>query len=666
VENAIRSPRPGGGKSGSNCLLASTSMPDGRQSHDTWWRCNMHRAVWLLAGFILFLIVAVLSHWAATGPNFYFGDRYYADAAKARPRAWPPHPRLIVTSNDWALLESRRAADPRLDTLVRALLQNARDLLSQPLLHRNFTGRRLLFVSRSFIKRTLLWSFAYRLTAQRTYLNRARSEMLHVAEFVDWNPKHFLDVAEMAAGFAIAYDWLFHDLSSVDRRILREALVRHSLVHAQNGHHTYNMTNNWGQVCMGGMVLGALAVGDDDPALAMSLLAAARRDAPVAMRPYAPDGVYPEGPWYWVYGTTYEVLLISALRSALGTDWGLMTRPGFLRSAEFYAQTIGPTGLHFNFSDSEETAPLVPPLLFLAREQRRPELASALLPFSRELHSKRERVSDLYTPLAVFWWPFHVATRSNKTLPLHFTGKGQNPLAIWRSSWNETQAFYFAIKGGRAAAAHGHMDAGSFVMDLDGIRWALDLGRQDYESLESRGISFWRMNQDSQRWTVFRLNNHAHNTLTLNGGLHNAAGIADLKRTGPYEVTINMTDIFLPGQVRRASRHAKVEGMTVSLHDVIVGAHEGTEVCWIMLTHANVTLRENVAHLTSEDKALQLTFMGQGVRLNVEDAWAPRSAHDARNPGLRRLLARSRINSTGNWQLNVVLARPPPVLKRYT
>jgi hypothetical protein len=85
-----------------------------------------------------------------------------------------------------------------------------------------------------------------------------------------------------------------------------------------------------------------------------------------------------------------------------------------------------------------------------------------------------------------------------------------------------------------------------------------------------------------------------------------------------------------------------------------------------MLTHANVTLRGNVAHLTSEDKALQLTFTGQGVRFKVEDAWAPRSAHDARNPGLRRLLARGHINSTGNWQLNVVLARPPPVLKRYT
>jgi hypothetical protein len=45
-----------------------------------------------------------------------------------------------------------------------------------------------------------------------------------------------------------------------------------------------------------------------------------------------------------------------------------------------------------------------------------------------------------------------------------------------------------AMKGGSVSVNHAHMDIGSFVMDADGVRWAMDFGMQDYESLESKGI----------------------------------------------------------------------------------------------------------------------------------------------------------------------------------
>jgi oligo-alginate lyase len=590
-----------------------------------------------------------------TGAGFTRRPHVVADRP---PELWSAHPRLIVSAKDWSALESRRAADPRLDKLVRALFINAHDLLEVPLLERTFTGRRLLFVSRSFVKRILLWSFAYRLSGQDSFLHRAREEMLNVAAFVDWNPHHFLDVAEMAAGFALAFDWLYDGLTAADRKTLREALVRHALEHARNGHHTFKKENNWAQVCMGGMVLGALAVGDEEPELAASLLAAARKDAPRTASLYASDGNYAEGPWYWVYGTTYEVLLVSSLRSVLGNDWDLTKELGFYRSAEFYVQTVGPTGLHYNFSDSTETAPLAPPLFFLAREQSRPELLEPLLRFADELESRRERVSDLYTPLVVFWWPTLTDRVRRRPLPLHYMGSGANPLAIWRSSWKDSGALYFAIKGGGAPVPHGHMDAGSFVLDLDGVRWAVDLGRQDYESLESQNVTLWNSRQGSQRWMVFRIGNHAHNTLTIDATLHNASGAAEMASAGANGVNIDMSAVFLDGQAMSSNRIAHVCGETVILKDRIVGARPGTQVSWVMLTYANVTVQGTEVLLTSEGKALQVTFIGKNIGVQVEDAAAPRSTFDAPNPGLQRLLAHSRADDAGNWKLDVLLARP--------
>src|SRR5690606_3129409 len=73
---------------------------------------------------------------------------------------------------------------------------------------------------------------------------------------------------------------------------------------------------------------------------------------------------------------------------------------------------------------------------------------------------------------------------------------------------------------------HAHMDAGSFVFELDGVRWAIDLGAQDYESLESKHIDLWNRAQDSQRWQVYRLNNDSHNTLTIDGQPHRVNGHA--------------------------------------------------------------------------------------------------------------------------------------------
>ena len=84
---------------------------------------------------------------------------------------------------------------------------------------------------------------------------------------------------------------------------------------------------------------------------------------------------------------------------------------------------------------------------------------------------------------------------------------------------------FASLKGGKATSPHGHMDGGSFVYDAKGVRWAWDLGADNYATIEHHiGMELWNYTEGSGRYRVFRLSAAAHNTLMLDGLPHCATG----------------------------------------------------------------------------------------------------------------------------------------------
>ena len=108
------------------------------------------------------------------------------------------------------------------------------------------------------------------MTGEKRYSDRAEAEMLKAASFSDWNPSHFLDVAEMTAALAIGYDWLYPKLSETSRRTIRTAILEKGLKPSFGKEHDaiLNAPTNWNQVCHCGMAYGALAVAETEPDLA--------------------------------------------------------------------------------------------------------------------------------------------------------------------------------------------------------------------------------------------------------------------------------------------------------------------------------------------------------------------------------------------------------------
>lgn len=574
----------------------------------------------------------------------------------------PTHPRLFVDADTWGTIRAKRAADPIFDARVKELEANAKALLDTDPVQRKMTGKRLLSVSRTALYRIMLWAFIHELNGGDEYLRRAVQEMHAVMAFEDWNPSHFLDVAEMSAAVSIGYDWLYDDLDPAFRAQVRAALWDKALKYPFDDASASKLwwmkgDNNWNSVCYGGLTMAMLAIAEAHPERAAEWLERVREGNPYALKTYAPDGVYPEGPGYWTYGTTYQVMLIAALESALGDDLGLSDAPGFIQTGQYPLQTVGPTGLSFNYADGGAGERLDPALFWFAKRTGNPSLS--LLERGRDWDRAGSHNKRLQSLGAIWWAMMDDAGVSEINLPRYWHGRGEQPIAVFRSSWNDPDALYLATKGGRATINHGHMDAGSFVLDLGGVRWAADLGSQNYNSLESRGINLWSRKQDSDRWTIFRINNQSHNPLTIDGKPHKVDGQATMTDFSDAPdspgVTYDLTEVFA-GDASSVVRTFRMESdRAVSVRDELEGLHTGVEVRWAMLTPAEIELKGDTALLTQAGKTLAAKLIEPA---GAEFEWItadPPNDYDAPNPGYRLLIVKAVAPESGNLRITVEL-----------
>lgn len=572
------------------------------------------------------------------------------------------HPRLLVTDKD--LLGIRASAKTNAD--VAGILERAKSvaqsLLDQPTLTYQKQGKRLLSVSREALRRVQLLSFAYRLTGDKAFLERAQKEMLNLAAFPDWNPSHFLDTAEMTAALAIGYDWLFDALPTTARTTIRGAILEKGINPALDRQARWNSwqtrENNWNQVCFGGLTVGALAIAEDAPEPAAELLQRTRKNNPHGLRPYAPDGIYPEGPGYWSYGTTYQVFLLEALESALGTDWNLSASPGFMASAAALVQQTGPTGRAFNFADGGDGVAFRAAMFWFAQKLNQPDIVY----FQQRMLQRQlaehhgAGLEEHMLPLLAKWTAALPQKIAPPTLPLAWHGGGLNPIGVFRSSWTDTNALYLAFKGGSANVNHGHMDAGSFVLEADGVRWACDLGAQDYLSIESKGWTLFDRAQNSDRWRIYRLNNFSHNTLTLDGKLHNVAGDARITGFTTNSATVDLSQIFA-GQAGRVVRQFHVgDRRTVVVRDELSDAKPGLTVRWQMVTHAAIEVDGTRALLRHGQKGLGAKILSPaGARFESADAQPPQDGVNHANPNTHILTVNAAVPTSGALTIEIEL-----------
>ena len=548
------------------------------------------------------------------------------------------HPRIMLLKGEETQIKELIASDATWKKMHDAIIGECNVIITKPELGRVMTGRRLLGTSRELLRRVFFLSYGYRMTANKRYLEKAEKEMLAVSRFTDWNPSHFLDVAEMTMGVAIGYDWLFNGLTENTRETVKQAIVQKGLNPSKESQYNWwlKTENNWNQVCNAGMTFGALAVKEDYPSLANEIIERAFASIPLSLEVYKPEGVYPEGYGYWGYGTTFNILFLCAVEKALGSDRGLSHSPGFLQTSDFLKHMIAPSGKNFNWSDNGLGASLSPAMFWLAQKSDKPSVLWSEKAFLEgEDFSKFKGIREL--PAIMIW---------GKNIPLDkitdpkekcWFGQGTNPVAMMRTSWTDPNAIYLGFKSGSPSINHGHMDVGSFVMEADGVRWASDPGMQNYESLESKGMSIFGRTQDAQRWTIYRMNNHSHNVITINNQHQQVKGYGKIDAYSDAEafsyVVSDISSVY-DGQMKQVVRGvAMKDGKYVVVRDEVETLGKETKLKWAMFTFADVELGENSAILNQDNKKLYIQVKSPS---NIEmKTWStvPTNDYDAANPG---------------------------------
>ena len=419
------------------------------------------------------------------------------------------HPRIIMSNERFAKLKESVGDDSVTAILLEKLRKEADRHLNESVSQYEIPdGIRLLETSKRIQRRVAALAMAYNIFGDEKYAKRCYAELEAACNFKDWNPRHFLDTAEMSTAFALGYDWLYHWMNDDQRSFIRKNLIEKGLNQVMEDYEDKPRTrtyrwyqdypgDNWKLVCNGSMSMAALAIGDESDAknTASEVLTYAYKESySFVRRAYSSkDGTYSEGLGYWDYATYYLGLFSSSLISAAGTDYGLADYEGLRKSVDFVRYMSSNTPKSFSFGDdreSRDTGWTV--LLWLADYYQSYDIASVRL---------KKIPNDSFNYLDLLWIEEDKTPDSTKDSPTDWGEVGASN-ASFRNTWEESGIVTALHAGENVYKYHGHYDLGTFYLESNGARFFTDLGNENYE-LENRQYSY-------------RIRAEGHNTLVIN------------------------------------------------------------------------------------------------------------------------------------------------------
>ena len=571
------------------------------------------------------------------------------------------HPRLFMKFGEEERLKYCINNNSTIAKVHNHIISYCNTLLTQPPKECSGSGRGVE-LARATLKNVFWLSYAYRMTSEKRYAARAEDEMISIFRYDNWAPEHYLDVAERLVAMAIGYDWLYPALSVSSRKLILENVIEKGFnpSYKSDYNNFFNLSTNWNPVCLAGLVTASVAMYEELPEIAQELIEKSIISNPKSIREYGPDGGYPEGYTYWNYGTGCQIMLLEALEGAFGTTEGIESiEPAFLKSSRYAQFLTTPARNVFSYSDSETKAICSDMNLWFADKNNDPSLAYLEM---KELGKGNLTFSleDRHLPLLIIF-----ASRlnlNNITAPKEnfWISYGASPIFVYRSGWESDNDVYLGVKAGKAAINHGHMDAGSFFYEKDGINWATDLGTFPYATATNNGINMSDYSQNGDRWKLFRTGAISHNTLTVNDSRHNVSGYATFAETYKSDnkkgVQINMTPA-LSNELKSATRNVWLDNENyLNVEDLIMTTSKPANIKWIMCTPATVViLSKNRASLTYQNKEMILEVESLADVTCEVLSNEPTQPYDVKNPGTCRVCISATIPANSEERMKVKL-----------
>ncbi|KZT30714.1 hypothetical protein NEOLEDRAFT_1174102 [Neolentinus lepideus HHB14362 ss-1] len=567
-------------------------------------------------------------------------------------------PRLIAPAYKWAALPNLIKNDIYMSSWNDTIFGNATDWYSEPVVQYFMDGDSgILDNSRQMKERVKAFSYVYRLTNDTKWVDRVWSELQNAAgngtqpfgpnNNTRWNPAHFLDTAEMTAAYAIAYDWLYDQWLPDQKSSIIFTMLEYGMgpgVTALTDDPLYwgwwknNTQGNWNCVCNNGLTMGALAIlGDDTSGTAEQLLGLTVPNANAnCVDAVTSDGTWTETANYWYFGTTGHAEMAASLMSAAGSDFGLLTtNANFSMTGMFHMYVTSP-GTLFDWGDHgpNKYSTTANAMLFYADQYTKPQY----MLFQRDQH-------DVAEPWAMFWYNPEVAGAFWDGMPLdHFFDDGLDQWASMRSSFTDETALAVAVKAGKLQGhqTHNDLDAGDFIIDAMGHRWAGELGSGDYRSMGY----FSSDDQDSQRWLYYRKRTEGQNTILVGAQNQDVTAAPTVQHGSTGESQGSSTVYTVPSgstaywvadltsayfNVTSFKRGVRLlnDRKQVLIQDEI---NASASVMWRMHTNATVATSGTTATLTLGDQTMQISLLNAPAGASFTTMDAERLATDPAPP----------------------------------
>lgn len=540
----------------------------------------------------------------------------------------PHHPRLLFTTTEEKAVKKLIKKDPLARQLAAFLKTKADSIAEAPQIpYKMDKYGNMLWTSRAYVLRLGTLSLAYRLYGEQKYLDAANKTLLWVCGYKDWDPKHYLDTAEMTTAVAIAYDWLFDALPETTRKIIKGSIYKNSISNVlreyeKGGPGSWaKRETNWNVVCNTGMTLGALAVAEDYPEEAETILKNAAHYMPNCLKHFAPDGVCYEGPAYWGYTNSYLSLYLKAVNDNGGDQGGIGQLPGVSRTALFYKRTLTPSGQRFNFGNaSTEEVMNTPAFFFFSRKYQQPEVAEWFRKEIEKTIKQNQPIHQLFF-LSLPWFNPASPTQNENIPSLEVYHNSINDLVVLNGNRKEKGSVFLVAKGGLPNQAHQQMDCGTFIIESDSVCWTEDLGADDYAL-----PGFWDGKPGGDRWKYFRNNNFSHNTLNIDRQPQYANGKAfvceENTRTAHPYARLDLSEVYKVQAHKAFRKFTLINDHTIEVEDEVEVRNTSSTVFWTAATKADVTINGSVAQLQKDEKVFYFRILSpEGATFHTYPAY---------------------------------------------
>lgn len=410
-------------------------------------------------------------------------------------------------------------------------------------------------------KPLVYFAFAYQITGNMNYARAAYDFMVYLGNWNHWGPDHFLNCADTAYPFAIAYDWLYDaftvlnqngEIANSDGKIydkskLATILFTHVIIPAYvqsnnltcpwpgtAGSRYATKTSNWNAVCTSGVVMAALMLLNEDVSTAGMVFNTQRKSGSNFIQTTTPIESIGKASIHTGL-STYSDYAAKLVSMNLGTlaKYGLnqyYPDGSYIESPSYWsygtnslfrlmASLLSATGDDYGFMDAWG----MDTTCYFAIHSESSDYKmwnfndggdgaqdSSLFFFVGSYYEddnlvrvRKKQLSNgkSYSIYDILFYDTSVT--GEPELPTEYQMLGIDAFSV-RSSWDKG-AIYAGIIGGPNTVSHGQMDAGSFIYHNNGKVWFTDLGTDNYNMSEGYFSNF----------NLYRVGAEGHNMLLI-------------------------------------------------------------------------------------------------------------------------------------------------------